>query len=74
LIEAHADSRSSETYNEELAAARGQSVKLYLLKRGVKADRISTKSYGERQPIAFGDSAEAHAANRRIVISPVERK
>jgi len=74
LIEAHADARASREYNEELSLARAQSVKLYLMKRGLTGDRIETIYYGERKPMVKGNTKEAYAVNRRIVIAPIRKQ
>lgn len=70
LIETHADKRASTEFNDMLSAMRAFEIKLHLLRRGVPADRIQTRSYGERKLLALGDTEADHARNRRVVITP----
>jgi hypothetical protein len=42
-------------------------VRAYLIEKGVPADRLEAKGYGETQPIADNKSAKGRAANRRVV-------
>lgn len=46
----HTDSRDTEEYNLELSQKRAQSVVQYLIEKGIEADRLSAKGYGESQP------------------------
>ncbi len=68
LIAGHTDSIGSDKYNKELSLKRANSVKKYLVVQGIKADRIITKGYGERRPIATNATEEGRAKNRRIEI------
>lgn len=68
IIEGHTDSKGSEQYNQELSERRAQSVKDYLVDRGVNADTIVTRGFGEEQPVAKNDSPEGRANNRRVEI------
>ena len=62
----HTDNTGSEEYNQGLSERRAQSVKDYLVEKGVAADRISTKGFGETKPIATNDTDEGRAQNRRV--------
>jgi outer membrane protein OmpA-like peptidoglycan-associated protein len=42
-------------------------VKAYVVSKGVDAARITTKGYGEAQPIADNTTVEGRAANRRVL-------
>lgn len=66
-IEGHCDERGTREYNIALGERRAQSVKNYLVKLGVDANRITTVSYGKERPAVIGNSAEAFAQNRRGV-------
>ncbi len=46
----HTDSRDTEEYNLDLSQKRAQSVVQYLIEKGVEADRLSAKGYGESSP------------------------
>jgi peptidoglycan-associated lipoprotein len=63
-IEGNADERGTREYNLALGARRAESVRSYLVDRGVNAGRIDTISYGKERPIAAGSNEEAWARNR----------
>jgi len=63
-IEGNADERGTREYNLALGARRAESVRTYLVERGVNAGRIDTISYGKERPIAAGSNEEAWARNR----------
>ncbi len=67
LIEGHADKRGTREYNLALGERRADSVKKYLSSLGIQAERVKTVSYGKEKPVAFGDSEDDHARNRRSV-------
>jgi peptidoglycan-associated lipoprotein len=64
-IEGHCDERGSNEYNLALGERRAVSAKLYLIKLGVKSNRLSTISYGEEMPVDPGHTEEAWDKNRR---------
>jgi peptidoglycan-associated lipoprotein len=63
-IEGNADERGTREYNLALGARRAESVRYYLVERGVAAGRIDTISYGKERPIAEGSNEDAWARNR----------
>ena len=63
-IEGNADERGTREYNLALGARRAESVRNFLVERGVAAGRIDTISYGKERPIAEGSSEDAWARNR----------
>ncbi|GAA0649208.1 peptidoglycan-associated lipoprotein Pal [Brevundimonas lenta] len=63
-IEGNADERGTREYNLALGARRAESVRTYLVERGVNAGRIDTISFGKERPIAAGSNEEAWARNR----------
>jgi peptidoglycan-associated lipoprotein len=63
-IEGNADERGTREYNLALGARRAESVRNYLVERGVSAGRIDTISYGKERPIAEGSNEDAWARNR----------
>jgi len=64
-IEGHCDERGSDEYNLALGDRRAKSVAKYLTTLGVKADRISTISYGKEKPAVQGSDEAAWSKNRR---------
>jgi len=67
-LNGYTDSTGTEAYNLKLSERRAQSVKKYLTKGGVAADRITTKGYGETDFVATNETAEGRAKNRRVEI------
>ena len=63
-IEGNADERGTREYNLALGSRRANSVREYLVQRGVQPSRISTVSYGKERPIAEGSTEEAFQKNR----------
>ncbi len=67
-LEGHADERGSREYNIGLGERRAQAVRRILLIQGASAAQISTVSFGEERPAAFGSDEESYALNRRVEI------
>lgn len=65
-LEGHADERGSREYNIGLGERRGQAVRRALLLQGAGATQLTTVSYGEERPAAFGSDEEAYSLNRRV--------
>ncbi|MDP3659761.1 peptidoglycan-associated lipoprotein Pal [Phenylobacterium sp.] len=63
-IEGNADERGTREYNLALGARRANSVRDYLVNRGIQASRIATVSYGKEQPIDPGTSEDSYQRNR----------
>jgi outer membrane protein OmpA-like peptidoglycan-associated protein/opacity protein-like surface antigen len=75
-IAAHADSRGSGAYNMKLSERRGQSLKDYLIDKGIASSRINVVAFGEtklsnRCSDGVKCSEAEHAANRRAVATIV---
>ena len=68
-LEGHTDERGSREYNMALGERRGQSVKDYLVARGISPSRLEVISYGEEKPAVRSSSLDAYAKNRRVVIA-----
>ncbi|MDR0579785.1 MAG: OmpA family protein [Campylobacteraceae bacterium] len=68
LVKGHADATGSDLYNLKLSQRRANAVKNELVKKGVAGDRITTRGYGEIEPIAPNSTKEGRAANRRAEI------
>ena len=64
-IEGHCDRRGTREYNLALGERRADSVRDYLVARGVSPSRIDTISYGKERLAASGTSDRAHQLNRR---------
>ncbi len=70
-VSGHTCSLGSEKYNQKLSERRAASVKAYLVKKGVAADRIVTEGYGETKPVADNNTQEGREMNRRVEIRSV---
>ena len=66
-VEGHADERGTREYNIALGARRAQTVRDYLVSRGVTAQRMHTISYGKERPVAVCDDISCWSQNRRAV-------
>jgi peptidoglycan-associated lipoprotein len=66
-IEGHADERGTREYNLALGARRAQTVRDYLVSRGIAAQRMRTISYGKERPVAVCDDISCWSQNRRAV-------
>jgi len=65
-IAGHTDSDGSEVLNQKLSQARAQSVANYLIEHGINTERLIVHGYGESRPIAFNNTPEGKAQNRRV--------
>ena len=72
LVVGHTDSTGSDTYNMTLSQNRAQAVTDYFTKtKGLSADRLTTRWFGEEQPVADNNTAEGRSKNRRVNIGIV---
>ena len=67
----HTDSIGTDAYNQRLSVRRAESVKAYLVSRGIEANRVYTEGKGEKQPVADNKTREGRAKNRRVEIEVV---
>lgn len=67
-IVGHTDSSGSDAVNNPLSVERAQSVRDYLVTRGVPAANVRTEGRGEREPVADNNSEAGRALNRRVEI------
>jgi outer membrane protein OmpA-like peptidoglycan-associated protein len=65
-VAGHTDSRGSDAYNMKLSQQRAEAVRNYLVSKGIAADRLSAKGYGESQPVAGNATDEGRFENRRV--------
>ena len=66
-IEGHADERGTREYNIALGARRAETVREYLISRGIAATRMRTISYGKERPVALCNDISCWSQNRRAV-------
>lgn len=67
-IGGHTNSQPTHEYCDKLSASRARSVREYIIKKGITDDRIISKGYGKRQPIATNDTKAGKALNQRVEI------
>lgn len=66
LITGHTDSDGTREHNVELSKARAESVKKYMVSKGVDESRIETRGAGPDEPRASNDTPKGKQQNRRI--------
>ncbi len=67
-IGGHTDSTGSDEHNKVLSEKRALVVRDYLINKGISADRLLYKGYGEEMPLNDNDSEESMRRNRRTEI------
>ncbi|MGM0595935.1 MAG: OmpA family protein [Myxococcota bacterium] len=72
-IQGHTDDRGSNSYNMKLSDDRANSVRSYLIDKGISPTRLTAKGYGESRPIDKRRTKEARAKNRRVEFVILER-
>lgn len=70
-VDGHTDSTGPAEYNLRLGQRRANAVRDYLVVKGVEAERIRTRSFGESQPIASNATPKGRLLNRRAEIRAV---
>jgi peptidoglycan-associated lipoprotein len=80
-LSSHTDARGRDEYNQNLSQRRAESARAWIIAKGIKADRIVPKGYGETQLLnGCGNGVECgeeeHQLNRRtefkIIAGPTE--
>jgi outer membrane protein OmpA-like peptidoglycan-associated protein len=71
VIEGHTDDTGSDEYNMMLSQKRAESVKDFLGSRGITANRMDVKWYGEAQPKYPNDNEANRQKNRRVELAVV---
>lgn len=71
-INGYTDSRGKAGYNLKLSQRRAEAVRQYLISKGIAADRLTAKGFGEAHPVADNKTAEGRFKNRRVEL--IEQK
>ncbi len=71
-IAGHTDNVGEEEANLILSQKRAETVRTYLISKGIEAKRITAAGYGEKHPIATNETAEGRQANRRTEVRILE--
>ncbi len=72
-IQGHTDERGSARYNQNLSQRRANSVRNYLINKGVSADRLTARGYGESQPKCRQHTRACWSKNRRSEFVIIKR-
>jgi outer membrane protein OmpA-like peptidoglycan-associated protein len=65
-VEGHTDDKGKDKKNMKLSQRRAESVKEYLVEKGVEEDRLIAEGKGETMPIADNKTNAGRAENRRV--------
>jgi OOP family OmpA-OmpF porin len=66
LISGHTDNVGDAQTNLQLSQERADSVKAYLVSKGIAADRVETRGAGPNEPVADNATDKGRQENRRI--------
>ncbi|MDH0659702.1 MULTISPECIES: OmpA family protein [unclassified Empedobacter] len=69
LVIGYTDNVGSQSYNKPLSEQRAQSVKDYLISKGIASSRLTSTGKGIEDPIADNSTAEGRAKNRRVEVT-----
>ena len=65
-IEGHTDNVGDDAYNMTLSQKRTETVKAYLISKGISNARLNASGFGETKPVADNTKAPGRAKNRRV--------
>ena len=68
ILKGYASAEGSDAHNMQLSVDRANSVKTYLVNSGVNGANISTKGFGEANPVADNSTEAGRVINRRVEI------
>ena len=67
-VEGFTDSQGADEYNLQLSQRRADAVAEAIVQRGIDAQRVRAKGYGEEYPVATNNNAGSRQLNRRVEI------
>jgi OOP family OmpA-OmpF porin len=67
-VSSYTDAMGTDEHNQRLSERRAETVTQALIEDGVAPGRITTRGYGEANPVASNATAEGRAQNRRVEI------
>lgn len=71
IVVGHTDSVGTPEYNQKLSVRRAESVKSYLISKGIDKDCIYSEGKGKEAPARSNESVEGRAKNRRAEVELV---
>ncbi len=72
-IEGYTDYIGTDAYNQELSVQRAQTVKDYLVSKGITESRLTVVGYGKNNPVGDNETVEGRTMNRRIVFKIIKK-
>ncbi|WP_299249237.1 OmpA family protein [uncultured Cytophaga sp.] len=66
VLSGHADASGTVAINTIISLRRANSIKNYIVSKGISAARITVESFGSSKPVASNDTAAGRAKNRRV--------
>jgi OmpA-OmpF porin, OOP family len=72
-IQGHTDNVGTEEANLKLSQERADTVRNYLIKKGISIEKVLSVGYGESRPIASNNTTEGQSKNRRVEIVIVKK-
>lgn len=72
-INGHTDNVGTEKYNIKLSKNRAAEVEKYLVKNGIKKERLKNDGYGSKKPIATNKTSAGRSQNRRVEFEITEK-
>ncbi|HUR11741.1 MAG TPA: OmpA family protein [Flavitalea sp.] len=71
-IEGHSDNTGSLSHNLQLSEKRAQSVKKYLVSKGIQVNRLNAQGFGQDKPIDTNSTEEGRSKNRRVALKLIK--
>jgi outer membrane protein OmpA-like peptidoglycan-associated protein len=65
-VQGHTDDKGPPAYNKRLSQQRADSVRTYLIQRGIDSARLTAVGYGMERPIVPNTTPVNRALNRRV--------
>ncbi|NNB97129.1 OmpA family protein [Corallococcus exiguus] len=65
-VEGHTDSQGDDAKNLDLSQRRANTVRAWLVKNGIAAERLEAVGYGETKPVDTNATAKGRENNRRV--------
>lgn len=72
IIEGHTDNTNTDKYNLYLSQRRSASVRKYMIRQGIDAERLKAVGYGESRPKFSNSDAGGRQLNRRVEVKPAD--
>lgn len=69
-VAGHTDSVGTDEYNMDLSLRRANAVRDYLIGKGIAADRLVIRGYGESRPVSDNETEQGRFMNRRVELVP----